>query len=329
MPRLLDSMMALQSPNLEFFLIDNGSPDRCGEICAEYASRDNRFFIRSLKDNIGYIKARMLGIKECHGDYVGFCDSDDYLEPGGYDHAIQVIKDQGCDLLITSHKVHFGEDVYLMNPPFQEGLYQHESIKKDILPQAFGFLKERDRLHGFMWKQIYRKSIILDSDILLIEELKPWEDQIFNIDVIQRCDSVSVDHQVIYNYFANSGSVTDSMIKNFDPDDFWRKTRLLYVEKQRRATQPIERRANANAAMVNLDSLVVCLCKKVSLSATTVSGTLRSLVGSDEVASQIMTTASWHDMGKRLRFVTFCLRYRLYGILVRTVRRELKRAGII
>ena len=42
LPRLLDSMMALKSPELEFFLIDNGSPDRCGEICAEYASRDSR-----------------------------------------------------------------------------------------------------------------------------------------------------------------------------------------------------------------------------------------------------------------------------------------------
>ena len=91
LPRLLESMMSLKSPDLEFFLIDNGSPDRCGEICKEYAKKDDRFFVRTLEDNIGYIRARMLGIRECHGDYVGFCDSDDYLEPDGYDHAFQVI----------------------------------------------------------------------------------------------------------------------------------------------------------------------------------------------------------------------------------------------
>ena len=95
LPRLLDSMMALKSPKLEFFLIDNGSPDRCGEICAEYAKKDNRFFVRTLEENIGYIRARMLGVQECHGDYVGFCDSDDHLEPGGYDHAIREIAEYG------------------------------------------------------------------------------------------------------------------------------------------------------------------------------------------------------------------------------------------
>ena len=68
LPRLLDSMMALRNPDLEFYLIDNGSPDRCGEICAEYARKDSRFFVLTLKENIGYIRARMLGLKECHGD---------------------------------------------------------------------------------------------------------------------------------------------------------------------------------------------------------------------------------------------------------------------
>ena len=86
LPRLLDSMMAQKSPGLEFFLIDNGSPDRCGEICREYAKKDPRFTVYTLKENIGYIRARNLGIKVCDGDYVGFCDSDDYLEPGGLPH---------------------------------------------------------------------------------------------------------------------------------------------------------------------------------------------------------------------------------------------------
>ena len=58
LPRLLDSMMQQKSPELEFFLIDNGSPDRCGEIAAEYAMRDSRFTLYTIKDNIGYIRAR-------------------------------------------------------------------------------------------------------------------------------------------------------------------------------------------------------------------------------------------------------------------------------
>lgn len=327
LPRLLDSMMALQSQDLEFFLIDNGSPDRCGEICTEYAARDKRFYVRSLKDNIGYIKARMLGIHECHGDYVGFCDSDDYLEPQGYDHVVEQITKKQCDLYIGAHKFHYGEDVYLMPPPYQTGDYTDDSIREVILPQAFGHLKDRERLHGFMWKHVYKRSIILDSGINLIEELKPWEDQIFNIDVIQRCQKIVVDHQVIYNYFANSGSVTSSMIKNFDAEDFWRKTRLLYVNKRERATTEIEHRASANATMVNMDLMVVCLCKKTTIPSSTVAKTLRSLLHKDDVADQILTGSSRYDLSKRLRFVNYCLRWRLYRFLVWVVRRKLEKVN--
>lgn len=325
LPRLLDSMMALQSQDLEFFLIDNGSPDRCGEICTEYAARDKRFYVRSLKDNIGYIKARMLGIQECHGDYVGFCDSDDYLEPHGYDHVVEQIAEKKCDLYIGAHNFHYGEDVYLIPPPFQQGEYADELIHEIILPLAFGYLKGRERLHGFMWKHVYKRKIIQDFGINLIEDLKPWEDQIFNIDVLQHCQKVVVDHQVIYNYFANSGSVTSSMIKNFDAEDFWHKTRLLYVNKRERTTTDLERLACANATMVNLDLMVVCLCKKTTLPSSSVSKTIRSLLNKDNVADQILTGASREDLSDRLRFVNYCLRFRLYRFLVWVVRYKLRK----
>ena len=55
LPRLLDSMMAQKSSELEFFLIDNGSPDKCGEICRDYAKRHGRFKTFTIKDNIGHI----------------------------------------------------------------------------------------------------------------------------------------------------------------------------------------------------------------------------------------------------------------------------------
>ena len=317
-------MMALKNPELEFFLIDNGSPDRCGEICAEYAKKDNRFFVRTLNENIGYIRARMLGVQECHGDYVGFCDSDDYLEPGGYDCALRVIDDNGCDLYITSHMVHFGSGNLLMNPPYKKGLYQSESINQVILPQAFGFLKGRDRLHGFMWKQIYKKEIIVKNGISLIEDLKPWEDQVFNIDVLKHCQSVFIDDNVIYHYFANSGSITASLIQNFDADSFWTRTRYLYHEKIKRAESFIERRAAANAALYNIDSLVVNLCKKHLNKPKEVIGTLSTLFRRNEVWHQISSESNNADLNKRLLFVKYCLKANLYRTLFYIIKYKLK-----
>ena len=327
LPRLLDSMMALKSPELEFFLIDNGSPDRCGEICSKYLKKDSRFVLRSLKTNIGYIRARKFGIQECDGDYVAFCDSDDYLEPGGYDHALEVIKEKECDLYITSHNVHTGDSVYVSYPPYKKGLYQAEAIKDVIMPQAFGFVKGRDRLHGFMWKQIYRRSILIDEHIDLIEELKPWEDQVFNIDMLLHCDRVYVDDCVIYNYFANTGSVTDMMIKNFDCEDYWAKARRLFIEKSQRATNDIEKRASANGGVYNVYTLVVTLCKSSLLTTTSVSGLLRSLLKEDKVLKEILHASYNEDLGSQYKFVKYSLQLGLYYPLVVFVRYKLKKAN--
>lgn len=323
LPRLLDSMMAMESQELEFFLIDNGSPDRCGEICAEYAKKDSRFFVRTLAENIGYIRARMLGIKECHGEFVGFCDSDDFLEPHGYDRAVEIIGEQDCDLYVTSHKVHFMGSIDVMNSPFPVGLYQQNEIEQTILPQAFGFLRGRDRLHGYMWKQVYRKQLIQDAGISLIEELKPWEDQIFNIDVIKHCQRLYVDNVVIYNYIANSVSITANMIQDFDGQDYWRKVKLLFEEKDKRASTSLQRRANANASLFLMDLLVVGMCRSKSISNREVKRSLSSLFGKDKAAKRILSDSCRQDLSKRLMFVQVCLKWKLYSMLVKTVRHKL------
>ncbi len=323
LPRLLDSMMALRSPELEFFLIDNGSPDRCGEICAEYAKKDSRFVVRTIKDNIGYIGARMFGIRECDGDYVGFSDSDDYLEPEGYDHAIEVIKQYDCDLYITAYNVHDGEKVGKHLPPYSTGIYDGETVKTVIRPQAFGFLKDRDRLHGFMWKHIYRRSVLINHDISLLEDVKPWEDQLFNIDVIDHCNRIYVDDQVIYNYFANSGSITADVFNNFDEKDFWYKTRRLYTEREKRGVNRIEATANANTSLNNLDTLIVSLCKNGSMSSSTVAKRLKGLLSNDIVVHDILAKSTSSYLNMRLGVVKICLVLNLYNLLVKIVRYKL------
>ena len=323
LPRLLDSMMALKSPELEFFLIDNGSPDRCGEICAEYAKKDSRFVVRTIKDNIGYIGARMLGIRESDGDYIGFSDSDDYLEPGGYDRAIEVIKQYDCDLYITAYNVHVGEEVSTHLPPYSPGVYEGEQIINVIRPQAFGFLKGKDRLHGFMWKHVYRRSILINHGIRLLEDVKPWEDQLFNIDVIDHCERLYVDDQVIYNYFANSGSITANVFNNFDGKDFWDKTRRLYIEREKRAVSRMESLANANASLYNLDTLVVSLCKNKAMDSSSVVNALNGLLCHDVVAHDILSKSSGLSLNKRMIFVKLCLFMKLYKFLVMIVRNKL------
>lgn len=74
----LDSILNQTYTNLEIILVDDGSPDRCPQICNEYANRDNRFTVIH-KKNGGLSDARNAGLDQCSGDYIYFLDGDDYI----------------------------------------------------------------------------------------------------------------------------------------------------------------------------------------------------------------------------------------------------------
>ena len=94
LPRCVHSVMAQTYKNLEIILVDDGSTDGTGELCDKLGSEDSR--IRVLhKENGGSSSARNLGLEAAVGEYVGFVDSDDYIEPDMYERLLKGIKDYG------------------------------------------------------------------------------------------------------------------------------------------------------------------------------------------------------------------------------------------
>ena len=86
--RCVDSILAQTFTDFELLLIDDGSPDRSGEICDEYAKKDSRIRVFH-KKNGGVSSARNLGLDNVLGEYVTFVDSDDWVEPDFVETMIQ------------------------------------------------------------------------------------------------------------------------------------------------------------------------------------------------------------------------------------------------
>lgn len=76
LPRCIDSIIDQTFKNFELLLIDDGSKDKSGEICDEYAKRDNRIKVFH-KENGGVSSARNVGLDSAKGEWIIFCDSDD------------------------------------------------------------------------------------------------------------------------------------------------------------------------------------------------------------------------------------------------------------
>lgn len=99
--KCIDSILCQTYKNLEIILVDDGSPDRCGEICDEYAKRDMRIRVIH-KENGGLSDARNTGIESATGDYIAFVDSDDYIAPDMYEKLYNAVKVNSADMSICS-----------------------------------------------------------------------------------------------------------------------------------------------------------------------------------------------------------------------------------
>ncbi len=97
--KCVDSILAQTFTDFEVILVDDGSPDNSGKICDEYASKDSRVRVIH-KENGGLSSARNAGIDVARGKYLGFVDSDDYIEKDMYELLYDNIVKEQADLSI-------------------------------------------------------------------------------------------------------------------------------------------------------------------------------------------------------------------------------------
>ena len=90
LPQCIESILAQTFTDFELLLIDDGSPDRSGEICDEYVRKDHRIRVFH-QQNRGVSAARNLGLEQAVGEYIAFVDSDDYVLPDYWIMEIRIL----------------------------------------------------------------------------------------------------------------------------------------------------------------------------------------------------------------------------------------------
>lgn len=106
--RCIDSILSQTFTDFELILVDDGSPDKSGEICDEYAKKDKRIKVIH-KKNGGLSDARNVGLEIAKGDFIGFVDSDDYIELDMYEKLLEACEENNSRIAMCGRFNVFGE----------------------------------------------------------------------------------------------------------------------------------------------------------------------------------------------------------------------------
>ncbi len=223
----IESIINQTYQNLEIILVDDGSPDQCGSICDEYAQKDRRVRVIH-KANGGLSDARNAGLDIATGEYIGFVDSDDYLEPNMYEVLYQTITARDVDLCIcnflrvdTRGNEVIAENRWLSSS--DEFIDGHTAMAR-LVTNTNGYW-------SIAWNKIYRRKL---WEKLRFPKGKIHEDEFIMHRIFDRCMGIACIAQPLYCYRVAPDSIMTSKysMKRLDVVEAMFDRILFYHEKK-------------------------------------------------------------------------------------------------
>ena len=187
----------------EIILVDDGSPDGCGTICDDYASRYAHVKVVH-RPNGGLSAARNSGIEVARGDYVFFVDSDDYVEPNVLRTLVDKAEADGLDVLRFNYR-NVDEQYEVFEPNKESKPFVDY---RDEVCDGPTFLVERLGYGCYAWQFLVRRTLLVGCRF---SEGIYFEDTDWTPRLLLKASRVTSTDLVVYNYLQRQGSITQSV----------------------------------------------------------------------------------------------------------------------
>ena len=204
--KCINSLLNQTLRDIEIVLIDDGSTDESRDICDEYAKKDDRISVIH-KRNEGVSIARNIGIKKSKGKYIGFIDSDDWIESNMYQNMYKYIKDYDVDIVFCDAVTVYDDkqsEIDSFTLLEKSRLITKDKIDSSLLIQ----------MAGSVWRGLYKRELLQENDIYFPIDLKFSEDRIFNLYAIGYSKKIFYDKTVYYNRYIRMGSAVNKYYSN-------------------------------------------------------------------------------------------------------------------
>lgn len=228
----IESIVSQSYPNLDIILVDDGSPDRCPEICDRWAEKDKRVRVIH-KANGGVSETRNIGIAAAKGKYLCFVDGDDWIDPACCEAAIRCAQEQSADIVMWSYVREF------TNASKPKLIYDEDRIfrGKDCLLLARKMagavgdeLKNPTGTDSLapVWCKLYKTALILEQKLKFVDlsEIGVHEDGLFNLEAMASAKQVVFLNQYWYHY---RKGVQGQNTRSYRPELFNQYQKLISV----------------------------------------------------------------------------------------------------
>lgn len=197
--RCLDSIAAQTCGSFEAILIDDGSPDGCGHICDEYAAKDPRFTVIH-QENRGVSAARNAGLRIAKGEYIGFVDPDDFIDPGMFAALLEAGARTGAEIVCCNWETVHDDGrtcVHRLGRALP-ALMPAEEFARHVfdIPRSIG---------GAVWNKLFRREILREA---FQPDVTVCEDCLFLIGNLRGAGQAAFIDAPLYKYCARADSIT-------------------------------------------------------------------------------------------------------------------------
>lgn len=195
LPQCIESLIGWCAPYVEFLFVNDGSTDHSAQVIEEYQNKDNRIRLLN-KENGGCASARNYGMKHAKGRYIGFVDSDDFVDKEMFRKLLSRALMGNYELSYCGYQEYYeetGDAEPVLNDclgePYVSGTYREDKVQKLAINTRVA-----------IWRFIYKKSLLERKQIEFHEDLKRFDDLPFRVECIFSAKSAVCVPEYLYYY---------------------------------------------------------------------------------------------------------------------------------